>query len=64
MEPIPEEDHDSVDVMHSDNVVKHERKTRLTEVYTSEQVDTLVRFRFFVYFCSISKVYTVYLIFI
>ncbi|KAK6110357.1 Fibronectin type III domain family protein [Brugia pahangi] len=41
MEPIPEEDHDlaSFSPAHS---VKHEKKSRLTEVYTSEQVDTLV----------------------
>uniref|UniRef100_A0A1I7VVL9 Fibronectin type III domain-containing protein n=1 Tax=Loa loa TaxID=7209 RepID=A0A1I7VVL9_LOALO len=41
MEPIPEEDHEhtSFSPLHT---VKHEKKSRLTEVYTSEQVDTLV----------------------
>uniref|UniRef100_A0AAF5RT50 Fibronectin type-III domain-containing protein n=1 Tax=Wuchereria bancrofti TaxID=6293 RepID=A0AAF5RT50_WUCBA len=41
MEPIPEEDHDLTSFSPA-HTVKHEKKSRLTEVYTSEQVDTLV----------------------
>ncbi|OZC09924.1 fibronectin type III domain protein [Onchocerca flexuosa] len=42
MEPIPEEDHELISFSPT-QTVKHEKKSRLTEVYTSEQVDTLVR---------------------
>uniref|UniRef100_A0A8R1TVP6 Fibronectin type-III domain-containing protein n=1 Tax=Onchocerca volvulus TaxID=6282 RepID=A0A8R1TVP6_ONCVO len=41
MEPIPEEDHELISFSPT-HTVKHEKKSRLTEVYTSEQVDTLV----------------------
>ncbi|KAM3726377.1 Juxtamembrane domain-associated catenin [Dirofilaria immitis] len=41
MEPIPEEDHELTSFSPT-HTVKHEKKSRLTEVYTSEQVDTLV----------------------
>ncbi|VDP12495.1 unnamed protein product [Onchocerca flexuosa] len=41
MEPIPEEDHELISFSPT-QTVKHEKKSRLTEVYTSEQVDTLV----------------------
>lgn len=41
MEPIPEEDHE-LTAFSPAHTVKHEKKSRLTEVYTSEQVDTLV----------------------
>ncbi|KAL3982086.1 Fibronectin type III domain family protein [Acanthocheilonema viteae] len=41
MEPIPEEDHELTSFSPA-HTIKHEKKSRLTEVYTSEQVDTLV----------------------
>ncbi|VDK75194.1 unnamed protein product [Litomosoides sigmodontis] len=41
MEPIPEEDHELTSFSPA-HTVKHEKKSRLTEVYTSEQVDTRV----------------------
>lgn len=42
MEPIPEEELELAGLT-STRTVKREQKSRLTEVYTSEQVDTLVR---------------------
>lgn len=50
MEPIPEEEHE-VSTLSPSHTVKHEKKSRLTEVYTSEQVDTLVR----LVYCSITE---------
>uniref|UniRef100_A0A915Q1W3 Fibronectin type-III domain-containing protein n=1 Tax=Setaria digitata TaxID=48799 RepID=A0A915Q1W3_9BILA len=41
MEPIPEEDHELI-AFSPAHTIRHEKKSRLTEVYTSEQVDTLV----------------------
>lgn len=54
MEPIPEEDHELTSFSPA-HTVKHEKKSRLTEVYTSEQVDTLVRYVLFQQSVGFSK---------